>query len=95
MSKTLSEMLDQRIRQERAARETGHNAADRERSELIKLLDEAAALARRVESSAKAIGSRDACTDECASIIMHIGNGGRAKDARGKWFHLVPVGGGA
>ena len=54
-------------------------------------LREAAALARRVEESAKAIGSRDACTDECASIIMHIGNGGRAKDARGKWFHLLPV----
>ena len=62
---------------------------------IVELFRESEALARRVEESAKAIGSKDACTDECASIIMHIGNGGRARDARGKWFHLVPVEGGA
>lgn len=54
-------------------------------------LREAAELARQVEGSTKAIGSRDTCTDECASIIMHLENGGRAKDKRAKWFHLVPV----
>lgn len=73
------------------ALEAGHEGMEVDKATLL----EAAALARRVEESAKAIGSKDACTDDCASIIMHIGNGGRAKDARGNWFHLVPVEGGA
>lgn len=87
MSKSLSERLAEAIE---TVCENGMDTRD-----IVSLFRESEAIARRVEGAAKAIGSRDACTDECASIIMHIGNGGRAKDARGKWFHLVPVEGGA
>lgn len=59
--------------------------------ENVKLLREAAALARRVEGADVAIGSRDKCTEECTSIIMHLGNGARAINAQGRWFRLVPV----
>ena len=47
----LIERLRNRLEQERATPETGHNAADRERSELIRLLDEAAALEAAREDS--------------------------------------------
>lgn len=79
----LVERLDTRARTEAAVRETGHNAADRERSELVALLREAAAALR---------AARDAPVVELVESVPDQGwwiNGAYTEDAAAAVDHLI------